>query len=96
MGSLLPTANEVSEGNVITPVCHSVHRWGLHIGGSTYRGLHPGVCIWGDSTFTGGVSRLPGYYGIRSTSGRYASYWNVFLLPAATKLWPRLCFYTCL
>ena len=39
------------------------------------RGLHPG----------GGLGRpLPpprymGYYGIRSTSGRYASYWNAFL-----------------
>ena len=26
----------------------------------------------------------------------YASYWNAFLLPAAMKLWPRLCFYRCL
>ena len=54
---------------------------GLHLGsgrGSASRewagGLHPGR----------GVGRSPpprymGYYGIRSTSGRCASYWNAFL-----------------
>ena len=34
----------------------------------------------------------PGCYEMRSMSGRYASYWNAFLLPSATKL-QRLCFY---
>ena len=30
--------------------------------------------------------KYTGYYGIWSTSGWYASYWNAFLLPSATKL----------
>ena len=44
--------------------------------GSASGGLHPEgmICIWG-------VGRPPPirYYGIRSTRGRYASYWNAFL-----------------
>ena len=53
----------------------SASRGSLHPGGphrqggiSIHGGLHPG----------GSVSRGV-YYGIRSTSGRYASYWNAFL-----------------
>ena len=44
-------------------------------GGSASRGLHPEgmICIWG-----GGPPPIR-YYGIRSTRGRYASYWNAFL-----------------
>ena len=34
------------------------------------------------------------HYGIRSTIGRYASYWNAFLLLSTMKL-RRLCFYRC-
>ena len=58
-------------------------REGLHPGGRvcTQGGLHPGgreVCI------RGGWADPPpptiGYYEIRSTSERYASYWNAFLL----------------
>ena len=47
------------------PVSHSASK------GSALGGLHPG-----------GIGQTPpiGYYGIRSTSGRYASYWNAFLL----------------
>ena len=45
------------------------------------RGLHPGgVClqgVWADP-----AARYMGYYGIRSTSGRYASYCNDLLLLA--------------
>ena len=38
----------LGQGNVFTPVCHSVHRGDLHPGGSTFKGvciqggLHPG------------------------------------------------------
>ena len=51
-----------------------LHPWG----GLSRGGLHPeegGVCIrgsWADSPPIG-------YYGIRSRSGRYASYWNAFM-----------------
>ena len=62
---------------------------GLQNGG----GLHPGGLgrlpprrqTWGSAS-GGGVRQIPpppiyiGYYGIWSTSGRYASYWNAFLL----------------
>ena len=86
------------QGNVFTPVCHSVYQGGvssqhasqvtcLHTGRSEYRG----VCIQG-----GGGQTSPGYrryYGIRSTSRWYASYWNAFLLPTARG---RQCFRRCL
>ena len=62
---LLPPANEVCKGYVFTPDWHSVRRRG---------------------SASGGLGRPPwmqtppiGRYGIRSTSGRYASYWNAFL-----------------
>ena len=47
-------------------------------------GLYPGgVCIWGRGLCIRGEGGLPhpspGYYGIRSTRGQYASYWNAFL-----------------
>ena len=51
-------------------------------------GLHPGesasgrVCIQGRSVFRGsarGNLHPVGYYGVQSTSGQYASYWNAFL-----------------
>ena len=49
---------------------------GLHPGEG---GLHPGE----EGLHTGGIGQTTtppkGYYGIRSTSGRYASYWNAFL-----------------
>ena len=46
-------------------------------------GLHPGGSASGGSASRGGWADPPprymGYYGIQSTSGRYASYWNAFL-----------------
>ena len=67
---LLPLANEVFEGYVFTPVRQSF------CSGA-------GVCIQGGGVCIRGVwqTRPPpiGYYRIRSTSGRYASYWNAFL-----------------
>ena len=60
--------DEVCEGYVFTPVILFTRGDGLHLErGAVY--------------IQGGVGRPPpiGYYGIRSTSGRYASYWNVFL-----------------
>ena len=62
----------------------SLHPGGLHLGWFASRG----VCIQEGSASTGGPGdpvglgrppRYMGYYGIRSTSGWYASYWNLFL-----------------
>ena len=53
-----------------------------HDQGSVFRG---GVCLQGSSYRGQGLDRPPPrlmghmvYYGIRSTRGRYASYWNAF------------------
>ena len=58
-----------------------LHQMGLHPGGSG--GLHPkgeGVLHPGKGGLhSGGLGRSPEHYGIRSTSRRYASYWNAFL-----------------
>ena len=63
--TFLPTANEVCEGDVFTPVCHSVH------GGRPDPGLEGCIpaCIEADTPPPG-----DGY-----CCGRYASYWNAFL-----------------
>ena len=69
------------EGGVLPPGGSASRKGGGCLSG---RGvLHPGVCIQGglhlheeDGLHRGGG----GYYGIRSTSGRYTSYWNTFLL----------------
>ena len=47
---------------------------------SVHEGWGGGVCIRGVGLHPGvGLADPPGYYGIRSTSGRYAPYWNAFL-----------------
>ena len=53
----------LGQGNIFAPVCHSVHRG---------RGV-PGQVPPGQ------VHTPTMHAGIRSTSGRYASYWNAFL-----------------
>ena len=63
----------VSVGLCIGGSLHPCIQGGLHRGGggsASRRDLHPGG--WADP--------LIGYYGIRSTSGWYTSYWNVFFL----------------
>ena len=84
----LPPANVVYEGYVFTPVCDSVHRWGrawLLWGACVVAPGGEGACVvalggvhgysWG-----GGVCGIRLDTEIRSMSGRYASYWNAFLL----------------
>ena len=82
------------QGNIFTSVCHSFcsggggwSRWGLvpgrvsgPRGSQNFRG---GLKIfgWRVSKFSGGLQFFEGGVsaGLRSTFGRYASYWNAFL-----------------
>ena len=58
----------VFEGGVGFPECITGHMTG-------------GVCIQGERGWADtSPPRYMGYYGIRSTSDRYASYWNAFLV----------------
>ena len=45
-------------------------------------GMHgSGACVAGDTCYMNGGGSMHGrYYEIRSMSGRYASYWNAFLI----------------
>ena len=70
------------------PACITGHM----TGGS----VSSGVCIPGESAYRGvghNSPRYMGYYGIRPSSRRYTSYWNVFLLPTVRG---RQCFRRCL
>ena len=83
----------LGQGNVFTGICLSTggglasQNQKLHDQGASAssrgvcirRGLHPGRGL--DRP----PSRYMGYYGIRSTSGRYASYWNAFLLSVSNQ-----------
>ena len=54
----------------------------LHVSVTLFTGcgLHPGGWVSSRGLHRRGVGRPPiRYYGIRSTRGRYASYWNAFL-----------------
>ena len=84
----LPPANEVCDGYVFTPVCQS-----FYSGGGVPGQVPPGRYT-PHGSYTPPPRQVhppPGWYipqagtppavhaGIRSTSGWYASYWNVFL-----------------
>ena len=73
MKKLIPPANKVCEGYVFTGVCLSIGGRSLHRGG--------GFASWMGGSASEGVDppRI-GYYGIRSTSRLYASYWFAFSL----------------
>ena len=68
----------LGQGNIFAPVCHSVHRGGTWAGNPQQvypqAGTPPG---W--YTPLGRYTPWAMHAGIRSTSGRYASYWNAFL-----------------
>ena len=76
----LPPATKLGQGYIFTGVCDSVHgRGGSALGGGTWsRGFcswgvpGPGGLLWG---VPGGDPPQDGY-----CCGRYASYWNAFLL----------------
>ena len=63
--------SQLGQGNVFTAVCDSVHRWGCL----------PQCMLGSPPPPPGGDTGI-----IRSTSGRYASYWNAFLFTR----WPNL------
>ena len=82
----LPPATKLQQGNVFTHVCHSVHGGVCH--------THP---RWADTPWADTPpprANIPPdrhplcavHAGIRSTSGRYASYWNAFLFKIILKL----------
>ena len=102
---LLPPTNEVAGRLCFAGICDSVH------GGASvplHAGIHPQQVHFPPGTPPGrythpwqvhpptGIPPGAVYAGIWSRRGQYASHWNAILLPAATKLWPRLCFYLCL
>ena len=85
------------QGNIFTPVYHSVHGGGCLVLGGVWSGATPqnflkfflggifflggGFFFYFDFLFFWGSSPPPeADSGIWSTSGRYASYWNAFLL----------------
>ena len=101
--SFLPPAMKLQQGNVFTPVCHSVHRGvsvtplGRHPPGQTSPlGWDP---LWADTPWadtptpwadTHPLGRHPlctVHVGIWSTNRWYASYWNAFLLLNILSFW---------
>ena len=66
----LPPATKLGQGYIFTGVCDSVHR-----GGSA--SVHAGIPLPGPGSHP--LPRNRAYLEIRSTSGRYASYWNAIL-----------------
>ena len=79
---MLPPARKLRQGNVFTPVCHSVHTHPLPPGQTPPGQTHP---PWADTSPLG-RHITPGqthhlwavHAGTQSTSGWYASYWNAF------------------
>ena len=88
MLTLLPPATKLGQGYVFTGVCDSVHRGACVVRECAWQGgvcVVRGACVVGDICGRGGMCDMhpPGRYygyGIRSMSGRYASYWYAVLL----------------
>ena len=83
----LPPATKLRQGNVFTPVCHSVHRGGVC---HTHPGQTPLPSVCWDTppcpVHAGIHPPCTVHAGIRSTSGRYASHCSLFtkiLMPLA-------------
>ena len=75
------------QGNIFTPVCHSVHRGGFCLSARwDTTPPHPGADTPPGPDPPGADTPREADSSIRSTSGRYASYWNAFLLSTVNKL----------
>ena len=80
--TLLPSATKLRQENIFTPVCHSVHR--RRVSTSVQAGIHPpgrpppGQHLLPRKTHPWADTAPPQADGY--CSGRYASYWNAFLL----------------
>ena len=87
---LLVPATKLRQGNVFTPVCHSFCSWRGCVstsgpGGRVVCHIPQADTPWADThpLVDSPVWQTPPpctVHGIRSTSGRCASYWNAFLL----------------
>ena len=87
----------LGQGNIFAPVCHSVHR-GEYLGRYTPSlgryislGRYPLQAGTPPGRYTPQAGSPPTsvHAGIRSTSGRYAFYWNAFLfIQFSGKIWP--------
>ena len=105
----LPSTTKLRQGNVFTPVFHSVHRGGVGhtsplgrhpLPQQTFRQCMPGYtpcppsACWdthhAHPVHAGIHPPFPVYAGMESTSGRYTSYWNAFLLSINSQYWPSL------
>ena len=79
----LPPATKLRQGNVFTPVCHSVHGVGVSVpacttGHMTRGSLSGGVSVQMGGSVQGGLlGRTP--RPSMATSEWYISYWNAFL-----------------
>ena len=78
---LLPPANKVCEGYVFTRVLSFCPQGGVYLAGTPRtRYTPPGPGTPPRPGSPPGTGTPPGSWEIRATSGRYASYWNAFLL----------------
>ena len=95
----LPPTTKLGQGNIFTGICDSVHRGegglpqcmlGYHhppgLGTPLGPGTPPGTRY--PPRIRQAPSQSRAYWEIRSTSGRYASYWNTILFSIVTILVP--------
>ena len=83
--------NELRQGNVFTPVCHSVHRVGVSVQACTTGHMTRGVSVQGRGVSVRGglclgwsLSQRPPPCTV--TRGPYAYYWNAFLFYESLRL----------
>ena len=89
-GNVYRPQRSCGQGNIFTPVCHSVHR-GVVVSHKALRQNPPPRTRHTthplDLTPPGQGTPPEADSGIWSTSGRYASYWNAFLFSVVLSTW---------